>query len=191
MTQESPAPAGADPASGSSKPKASILKKKMTPAQIAYIVAFLALVVIFSGVVLNSVEKNATTVIGDAGQKMSPSATAPTLALPVAPAPVAPAPALLATTTPAAPAPVPVAVVPKTPQQRSFSFEGDTWTIVEGGGNAPISRLNMTPGSSKACPSLTIKLEADKPTAGGAKMAMTAAQKFRGDDRWHIVCVRS
>jgi hypothetical protein len=70
----------------------------------------------------------------------------------------------------------------------TFEADGVTWTIVEGGNGAPLSALHMTPGTAKACPSHTIKLVAVSPTDGPP---MTAEQKFRGDARWRIVCVRA
>lgn len=75
---------------------------------------------------------------------------------------------------PAAPAPTLV---------NTFTFEGATWTIVEGPASA-VSAVHMFAGSAKACPSLKVKLEVS--TKGPAQ---TAAQKARGDQRWHVVCI--
>ena len=63
---------------------------------------------------------------------------------------------------------------------------GITWTVTEGGNNADISKLYMSPDAAKACPTLRVKLETSK-----LGPAMDKAQKFRGDQRWHIVCDRS
>lgn len=62
---------------------------------------------------------------------------------------------------------------------------GNVWTVTTPGIAAP-SGLHMPPDAAQACPGLRIKLEASK---GGPKMSKE--QKFRGDQRWHIVCDRS
>lgn len=69
-----------------------------------------------------------------------------------------------------------------------FTFkdeQGLVWTVTTPG-IAPPSKLHMSADAARACPSLKIKLEASK--KGGPPM--TAEQKFRGDKRWHVVCVR-
>ena len=63
---------------------------------------------------------------------------------------------------------------------------GNVWTVTEGGNNAEVSKLHISPDAAKACPGLRVKLEASKL---GPKMEKD--QKFRGDKRWHIVCDRS
>ncbi|MBI2610848.1 hypothetical protein HYW60_02855 [Candidatus Kaiserbacteria bacterium] len=65
---------------------------------------------------------------------------------------------------------------------------GNVWTIVSGGNGAPPSALNMAPDADKACPSRKVKLEPVKGKTNAP--AFTADQKFRGDKRWHIACVR-
>lgn len=75
-------------------------------------------------------------------------------------------------------APAPQAMV------NTFEFEGKVWTIVDGPPSA-VSAVHMTPGAEQACPSRRVKLETSD---GGPEQ--TAAQRFRGDQRWHVLCVR-
>lgn len=82
-----------------------------------------------------------------------------------------------------APSSVPAAATPT--MAHTFEFEGKTWTIVEGP-PAAVSAVHMVSGSAQACPSLKVRFEPVPATKGPA---MTAAQKFRGDQRWHVVCV--
>lgn len=63
---------------------------------------------------------------------------------------------------------------------------GVVWTVTEGGNGADISKLYMSADAATACPGHRIKLEASK-----LGPAMTKDQKFRGDQRWHIVCDRT
>ena len=65
----------------------------------------------------------------------------------------------------------------------TFDFEGKTWTVIDGPLEA-VSAVHMTPGAANSCPSLKVKFET---TDKGP--VMTAAQKFRGDKQWHVVCV--
>jgi hypothetical protein len=69
----------------------------------------------------------------------------------------------------------------------TFEFEGQTWTAI--GAKSPVSANHMFPGAAKACPSLKVKFEKVRPAANnGGKM--TRDQRNRGDERWHVVCVR-
>ena len=72
----------------------------------------------------------------------------------------------------------------------TFDADGVTWTVVGGGDGAPVSALHMSAGAAQACPTHTVKFDSVKTTTGGRAMRMTKDQKFRGDHRWHIVCVR-
>jgi hypothetical protein len=69
----------------------------------------------------------------------------------------------------------------------TFEADGVTWTVVEGGRGVPLSTLHMPAGAARACPSHRVKLILTSPDEGPP---MTAEQKFRGDARWRVVCVR-
>jgi len=65
--------------------------------------------------------------------------------------------------------------------------DGVEWTVT-GGDGASVSAWHATPGAAAMCPSHHVNFE--EPKNPVTTIPMTKEQKFRGDHRWHIVCVR-